>query len=148
MISVELVQCYTQQHGESLFMELNEKGRYIDVRFVDNDDAQSVLAEHSSYPFTVDWTRTIDASQIITPGTVEMYQPPRDRGHYDEEPSVPLPCTNPFPIRFAPTQESNGRVRPIYPPTVQPKAPSPKAPFEKPTWPAPPDRDFFMTNYV
>ncbi|EMS53406.1 hypothetical protein TRIUR3_12314 [Triticum urartu] len=104
MITADLVEFYTRQFGQDLFMKVNKKERYIDVRFADKESADSVERNFQlpwqMPPFDMVLTNTIDGSQIITPGEVKMYQPPRDLDHDNTQPSVPLCWNNPHPVIF------------------------------------------------
>ncbi|XP_073355722.1 uncharacterized protein [Aegilops tauschii subsp. strangulata] len=136
MVSKFVVQYYVQQYGQSLFLDPNEKGGYFDVRFADHNQAQLVVEQREEYPFKVTWTPTVDRSQMITPGKVELYQPPRDRDVYDIELAVPMPWTNPFPVRFEPRK------------MAQPNPPLLMPPFAQPIWPDPPPRNRFIKYYM
>ncbi|KAF7062996.1 hypothetical protein CFC21_069534 [Triticum aestivum] len=148
MVSEFVVHYYAQKYGQSLFLDPNVKGGYVDVRFADHNQAQLVVEQREEYPFKVTWTPTVDRSQMITPGKVELYQPPRDRDVYDMELAVPMPWTNPFPVRFEPRKMAGDPVRPIYPEKAQPNPPLSKPPFAQPIWPDPPSRDHFIKYYM
>lgn len=104
MITRYLVECYTRQFGQDLFMIVNEEKRYIDVRFANKESADNVKSKFQDPkhrpPFKMVLTNTIDGSQIITPGEVTMYQPPRDLDHDDTQPSLPVGWNNPNPVTF------------------------------------------------
>lgn len=58
---------------QSLFLDPNKKGGYVDVRFADHDQALLVVERREEYPFKVTWTRTVDRSQMISKSVISQY---------------------------------------------------------------------------
>ncbi|KAF7052345.1 hypothetical protein CFC21_060456 [Triticum aestivum] len=121
---------------------------YFDIEFKTREGAMETLQECHVKDLDFEWAPCNFAHKMATGLAVVSFQPPRfDYGVFCEEPSLPLPCNNPYPNKWT-TPKTKKRKRneqqepePIpeavchYARRVQPPPVNPCPPFDTREWP-------------